>query len=194
MRDHHQRRSEFLVEFLDQLHYVLARLPIQVPRRLIREQNPWLVREGPRKCHPLLLTTRELSRIVAPTVPQTHPLQECGRSRANRRSILVRSAASNLQGHHHIFESGKRRQEMKGLEYEPYVVCSKPRPPVFGKSLEIFTGYGYRAFGRLVESGEEAQQCRLSATRRANDRHEALRLHVEIHPVQHTKGLTPTHV
>ena len=83
---------------------------------------------------------------------------------------------------------------MKGLEYEPHVVCAKPRPPVFGKSLEIFTGYGYRAFGRLVESGEEAQQCGLSATRRADDRHEALWLHVEIDPVQHTKGLTPTHV
>ena len=83
---------------------------------------------------------------------------------------------------------------MEGLEYEPYVVCAKPRPTVFGKSLEIFTGYGYRALRGLVESGEETQQGGLAAARRADDRHEALRFHVEIDPVQHAKGLTPTHV
>ena len=83
---------------------------------------------------------------------------------------------------------------MKGLKHEPYVVCTKPRATVFGKSLEILTRYGYRALGRLVESGEEAQQCGLSATRRAYHRHEALRFHMEIDSVQHTKGLTPTHV
>lgn len=83
---------------------------------------------------------------------------------------------------------------MEGLEYETYVLSAKPRPTVFGESLEIFTGYGYRAFGGLVESGEETQECGLAATRRADDRHEALRFHVEIDPVQHTKGLTPTHV
>ena len=41
---------------------------------------------------------------------------------------------------------------MKGLEYKPHVVCAESGPSVFGKSLEIFTGYGYRAFGRFVET------------------------------------------
>ncbi len=83
---------------------------------------------------------------------------------------------------------------MEGLEYEPYVLCTKPRATVFCKSLEILTRYGYRALSRLVESGEETQQGGLTATRRADNRHEALRFHVEIDSVQHTKGLTPTHV
>jgi len=83
---------------------------------------------------------------------------------------------------------------MKGLEYEPYVLCAKPRTAVFGEGLEIFTGYGYRALGWLVESGEETQQCGLTAARRSDDRHEAFRFYVEIDSVQHAKGLTPTHV
>ncbi len=83
---------------------------------------------------------------------------------------------------------------MEGLEYEPYVVCAKPRPTVFAESVEIVTGYGYRALRGLVESCEETQKGGVAATRRADDRHEAPRFHVEIDPVQPAKGLTPTHV
>ena len=83
---------------------------------------------------------------------------------------------------------------MEGLKYEPHVLGTKPSPTVFCKSLEILTRYGYRPLSRLVESGEETQQGSLAAARRTDDRHEALRLHVEIDSVQHAKGLPPAHV
>ena len=148
--DQHQRRLELLVEFLHQFHDKLARFPVQVAGRLVREQNPRLVGERPCKGHPLLLTTGELSRIVARAVSQTHPFQERRGPRTKGVSILARSALSKFQGHHHVLKSRKRGKEMEGLEDESYVLCAKPRPTVFGKSLEIFTGYGYRALRRLV--------------------------------------------
>ena len=194
MCDQHQGRLEFLVELLHQFDHTPARLPVQVTGRLIGKQNPRLVGERPCKGHPLLLTTRELSRIVARTVPQSHPFQKRHRPRTNGVSILARSALSKLHGHHHVLESRQRGEEMEGLEYEPYVVCAKPRSTVFGKSLEIFTGYGYRALRRLVKSGEETQQGGLAAARWADDRHEALGFDVQIDPIQHPEGLTPTHV
>ena len=192
--DQHQRRFELLVEFLHQFHDELARFPVQVAGRLVREQNPRLVGESPCKGHPLLLTTRELSRIVARAVSQTHPFQERHRPRTNGASILARSALSKLKRHHHVLESRERGKEMEGLEDESYILCAKPRPTVLGKSLEIFTGYGYRALSRLVQSGEETQQGGLAAARGADDRHEALGFDVEIDPIQHAEGVPPTHV
>ena len=194
VRNQHQGGFEFMVELLDQVHDPLARLPVQVSGRLIREQNPRLVGEGPRKSDPLLLTTRKLSRIVARAVPQSHPLEKRHRPRTNGASILFRSALSKLHRHHHVLEGGECGKEMEGLKYEPYVLRTKPRPTVFCKSLEILARHRYRAFSRLVESGEETQERGLAATRRADHRHEALRFQVEIDSVQHAEGLTATHV
>ncbi len=192
--DQHQCRAAFLVQFLHEVYDPLASLPIQVSGRLIRKQNPGLVGEGACKSNPLLLTTRKLSRIVAGAVRQSHTLEKRHRPRTNGASGLPRSTLSKLHRHHHVLEGGERGKEMEGLEYEPYVLGTKPRPTVFRKSLEILARYGYRALSRLVEPGEETQERGLAAARRADDRHEALRFQVEIDSVQHTEGLTPTHV
>ncbi len=192
--DQYQRRFLLVVELLDQLHHVLARLPVEVPSRLIGEEDPRLIGEGACERHPLLLATGKLGRVVARAIPQAHPLEERHRGRSNGPSVRQRRAVSKLHRHHHVLERCQRGKQMESLEYEPDVVGTKARPTVFGESLEIFAGYGYRAFGRLVESGEKTQQGGLAAARRADDCHEALRFDMEIDSVQHTKGLTPTHV
>ena len=87
--DQHQRGPELMIELLDQLHDSLARLPVEIAGRLIGEQNPRLVGEGPRKGDPLLLATRELRRIVARTVPQSHALEKRRRPRPNGSAVLV---------------------------------------------------------------------------------------------------------
>src|SRR6476661_9000186 len=62
VRDLHDRRAAF-VELLEQLHDLLRLRRMQVPGRLVGEDQLWLRDHSPGDAHELLLSAGELARI-----------------------------------------------------------------------------------------------------------------------------------
>ena len=67
MRDHHDGRA-LVVEALKYLHYFLSVRSIEVPGRLVGEDERRARHDGPRDGDALLLTTRQLRRKVLSSV------------------------------------------------------------------------------------------------------------------------------
>ena len=61
---------------------------------------------------------------------------------------------------------------MKALEHETDLLPAKPSASILVECSYVGAVELYRAAGRYVEAREEAEQRRLSAPRRADDRHE----------------------
>ena len=59
------RQAPLLVEALEDLHNLNAGSLIEISGRLVGEQNRWIVDQGPRDRHALLLTARKLRRMMS---------------------------------------------------------------------------------------------------------------------------------
>ena len=64
VRDHHDRLAVLAVERLQQVEDFVARLAIEIARRLVAEQQRRVGDDGARDADALLLAARELARIV----------------------------------------------------------------------------------------------------------------------------------
>jgi hypothetical protein len=64
VRHQDEGRASFLMQSEEELDDHLASLSIQIPGRFIGKQNPRLANKGAGQGHTLLLTSRELYRIV----------------------------------------------------------------------------------------------------------------------------------
>src|SRR5690606_29934776 len=74
VRDQHDRLP-VAVQLLEQRHDLLARLAVQVARRLVRQQQRRLVHQRTRNRHPLALPARQLRGPVLHARPKPHTLQ-----------------------------------------------------------------------------------------------------------------------
>jgi hypothetical protein len=97
-------------------HFVkpLARLAVEIPRWLIREQHRWLVGQGACHGYPLLLATRQFRRAMLDSLGQTNLVQEVQRSLPGARTIDTR----NELRHHYILEGREVAQQVMKLEDE----------------------------------------------------------------------------
>src|SRR5512146_3192973 len=79
---HQHDRQPLIVEVLEYLHHLDGRAAVQVPCRLVSEQDRWFVDQGAGDRHALLLSARKLGGVVTHTVAKTDHLQRfCGTSK-----------------------------------------------------------------------------------------------------------------
>jgi hypothetical protein len=81
---------------------------VEIARRFVRKHDAWVVGDGVRDAHALLLAARELVRPTSDEVRKTH-LREHG-TRMLRRVVFA-SAAPSEHRDHHVFEDGELGQE-----------------------------------------------------------------------------------
>ena len=72
MRDQHDRQPLF-VQILKNLHDLHRRPAIQIPRRLVRQQNRWTIHQRPCNGHSLLLPSGHLRRKMLRPFRQDPP-------------------------------------------------------------------------------------------------------------------------
>ena len=107
------------VEVDEDLHDNVCAARIQITRRLIEEQNLWLVRDGTSNSNSLLLTTGQLVGEMIHSLFETDVLQELAGSIAD---FLSGKFALELHGKFNIFERSERTNQVEGLENEAELV------------------------------------------------------------------------
>jgi hypothetical protein len=113
MRDHEDGLAEPLVQIGQQSKDSLGVLTIEVPGRLIGEQDRGPIHKCPRNCNALLLATGERTGFVLHSICNSQDIQDLLKLRCELRS----SVPYELHDPYVVFR-GQRRQEIVFLEYE----------------------------------------------------------------------------
>ena len=76
------------------------------------------------------------------------------------------------------------------MEHESDVSGAKLRTLVFGKSREVLASQLHRSSGGIIEPREQPQQCRLSASRGSENRHDLLAWNGQVDIFEDRHGTT----
>ena len=139
----------------------------RLPGRLVGQQDRGLVRQRARDRDALLLAAGELRRIVMAARAEADFRQQ----RVGPRARIRR--AGDLERHAHVLPRGERRQQVEELEDEADALAAEPREIVFRHRRDVGAVDDDAPGRRRVEPGEQPEQRRLAAARRAGDRDDA---------------------
>ena len=165
MRDHDHRLVVALDRLVQQLKDLVARLRVEVPGRLVGEDDGRLRDERARDGDPLLLAAGELGR------PVRAPVRRARRDRAAPRTRPCRASSPAIESGRRMFSSAVSiGSRLKNWKMKP--MCLR-RSFVISVSLRFpsrVPAERHVAGGRQVERGEDVHQGRLAGARRAHDR------------------------
>ena len=129
-------------------------LAIEIPRRLVRQDEVGTIDDRARHGDPLLLSARELRRPVLPSLGEPRE-----RERLLRASPGYRFGCAGPQGgHHHVLERGEFGEKMVELEDEPEAAGTKARRTFLIQGRQIPILHPHRARVRPVEPARNVQE------------------------------------
>ena len=174
VRDHDDGLPE-LVEPLKDREDLRARVGVEVPRRLVREDHRRIVEQRPRDRDALLLSAGELARAVP------HPIAEADlpKRREGARAAIMSIAAVH-EGQLDVLDGVEAREEVERLEDEADVLVADRGELVVGQLADVLARQLVRAGVGDVEAAEHVHQRRLARTRRAHDRDEFAGVDIEV--------------
>ena len=150
--DEHERRAARPIDPEQEVDDVPPGRAVEVPRRLVRQQQRRIVRQRPRDGDPLLLTAGELRRIVVPPAREADFLQQRARPRRRARH------PGDLHRHQDVLERRQRREQVEELEDEPDPLAAQRRERVLPQPGDIGAADQDPPGGRGVETGDQAEQ------------------------------------
>lgn len=183
MGHQHERRAGCGIEFENKPHDLFRGLRVEVTRGLVGEKNLWPVYESASDRNPLLFSAGKLNRVVMQSVFETDPLQQiCGTA---ARMIFT----TDLRRHHHVFQRGQGRQQLKALEDETDKLVADLSQLLFVRPVQRDSIEDHRSFAGPFKTGADSDQRRLSAPRRADNGAGASGLDGKGHIAEDGKGL-----
>ena len=108
-------RRVALIEFLEQGENLLARVRIEVARRLVGEQNGRVVDQRPGDGHTLLLAAGKLGGLMVQPIGQTQPTEHLARTLA---CFPFGDVGRVRQRHGHVVQGAGAGQQVEVLEHE----------------------------------------------------------------------------
>ena len=123
----------------EQVHHLLLIGRVDAGGRLVGQDHFRTVGQGPGYGHPLLLTHRELSRLVMEAVAQADRLEELSPPGP------VGPAGGERHRHEHVLERREPRQEVELLEHEAQRVGPEPIAAPLGEPRDVGAGHDHRA-------------------------------------------------
>ena len=181
VRDDEDGGAELPIELEEELVDLAPGLGVEVPGRLVGQQEPGPKQQGARQRHPLLLAARKLARPVREPVGQAD-------ARQHRRRPLGAEPPRLPQDeprHHGVLERGELRQQVVELEDEADLPVAELRQPRGVHRRHVDAVEGDRAGRRGVERPQDLEQRRLADPRGADHRGHLAGREVEVEPPQH---------
>jgi acyl-CoA thioesterase-1 len=93
-----------------------------------------------------------------------------------------------LERQHHVLERVQVAEQLEALEHEAELLGADRGTRVLVDGEQVDAGQAHRAFARRIEPGDDRQQRALARSRRADDRHRALRHQGEFDVVENRQG------
>ena len=174
MRDEHGRDADFLLDAADLVLHLAADLPVERRQRLVQEQDRRFDDQSARQRHALLLSARELADLAALQVTESD----------QRRVILdlllngLTVDLADLQTVGNVIKHGHVRDQRVVLEHHADV-------PLFDRNVrDILPADDHAAGIRVLQTGNDPQQRRLSAAGRSQKRQKMFILYLEAQVVE----------
>jgi hypothetical protein len=163
------------------IEHPLTALGIEVPRRLVGQQEWRLQDQCAAQRRALALAAGELAREVVEAVGEADFVQQTPRVGFE----LGGRAAGDAPGEHDVLERREVRQELVELEDEADGAVAEGGEAGAGEGGHVLAADQDAARVRFVEGAEDVEQRRLAGTRRSDDRHQLAGLDDEVDAAQH---------
>src|SRR5690606_2442400 len=167
--DDHDGGSRFVDRF-ERLEDLPARALVQLARGLVGEQDAWPVGEGDGYRHTLLFATGQLGRPVLGPVAHPHQVEQLHGPAAP----LTGGAPVDDHRQLDVLDRAQIGEEVPSrlLSHEADHAPAVAGPLTGSHAEEVETGHLDRAGRWGVQTAEHVEQCRLAASRGADDGHE----------------------
>jgi len=152
MRDEHECDSEALLQALELGLHFLAQLQVERAERLVEQQHARLVDQGPRQCHPLLLSAGKLVRSAIAEFAEADEVEhlQCTLAAIRRRDAAHPGPVGHVLGDRHV------RKERVVLEHRVDVALVRRRV------RDVAAVKQDAPVVRTVETSDQAQAGRLA--------------------------------
>ena len=171
----------FRGQLFQQRHNLPATAAVQSPRRLVRQDNLAAVHQCPGDGYPLLLAAGKLARLVAHTLIQPQPLQQC-----RGPGLTVPGLEAGITGGHlHVFTGGNTGQQVVTLEYKTEGFPTQTGQAIAVQGRHVPPIKAVLAGRRPVQAAKDVHQGRFAGTRCPHNGHEFAAMNAEVDAPQH---------
>lgn len=177
VRGDQEAGSRFGVDAFDESHHLACRLPVEVPGRLVSEDDGGIVHERTRDRHPLTLPPRQRARPIVETIGQPDRAQQV---RSPPAHLARFPSGRGRRGHRHILHGRKIAKKVVELEHEANVQAAEAGPLRVAGSDQVSAQHPVLAAGGPQQCSENGQQRALSGARRAQQSRKLAATEVEI--------------
>jgi hypothetical protein len=177
----HHGHPGFPAQLVDELHQFGAGGGVQIPGRLVEQEDAGLVHQRPGDGHPLLLATGELQGAVLGTIGQPH-LRQAGQGPLPARGAV--QCRIVVKGQFHVAQGAHPVQQVKFLEHEPQCAAAEGGQGGIVEPAHVIAPDQHLAGIGLIETAEDMQQGRLSGARGSDDGDVVTVVNGQIHPAQ----------
>src|SRR5829696_2032813 len=174
-----KHRGADAVDPVQELHDAHACVRVEVAGRLVGDEYRRLGDEGAGDADPLLLATRELTRIRALLAPEADELQDLGHPRADGPPLLAR----DLHRVGHVLGGGLVGKELEVLEHTAYVPAVLGHVPA-RDGRELRAVHADRPAGRLHLLENKTHHRRLAGTAGPDEKDKLPGFDAEVHVLQ----------
>ena len=176
--DEQERRRPVAAPGEEMADDLLAGRGVEVPGRLVGEEEVRVVDEGAGDGHPLLLAARQFAGVVSQAVREPDggellagPVERVG-------------GARELARRGHVLEGGHGGNEVERLEHDADVSPPKPREGVFVEGREVRARHLDASPRRTLETADDHEQGALAGAGRAHHAHRLPGSEVEVDAAQ----------
>ena len=183
----HEGGLACLVQGTHQSKQPFSAVCVEVPRRLIGQDQVRILHQRARHRDALLLAAGEFSRLVMEAVPQSDFREQ------NGCVGLDRSGITTLYERRHagIFQRGELGKQVMELKYEPYPPIPEFRLLCIRHSKEIVPIERDGASGRFIKGSDNMEQGAFAGSRSSHDRHQLAAVNLKVNPLEDGQFVGP---
>jgi hypothetical protein len=179
MRDEHDGEP-FAIETLQEGEDLDARARVEIARGLVGEHDGGIVHQRARDGHALLLSARQLARMVVFALGEAHG----GEAGARPLPALAHGHAGVEQGQADVLHRARAREQVELLEHEADLAAADARERVAREARHVLAVEDVPARGGPVETAQQVHEGRLARARGAHDGDEVTGVDLDRHRAQ----------